>query len=121
MKSELENLECYKCACDFCRLISNAVKTYFPEDEKYRLTDQIIRASRSTPANIAESYGRFHFKDIAKFLLNARGSAYEVIDHLQVALEEKYISEDSFFLLKNKCINLIKIINGYYRYVKGRQ
>ena len=28
----------------------------FPKEEKYSLTDQVRRSSRSVPANIAESY-----------------------------------------------------------------
>lgn len=50
-----------------------------PRDEKYRLGDQVLRAARSTTANIAEGYGRFHYADNAKFCSNARGSCCEVL------------------------------------------
>ncbi|NBS53827.1 MAG: four helix bundle protein, partial [Spartobacteria bacterium] len=53
-----------------------------PKEEKYRLGDQLTRASRSITANIAEGYGRFHYLDSSKFFSNARGSTYEVLDHL---------------------------------------
>jgi len=32
-----------------------------PTDEKYRLVDQMVRASRSATACIAEGYGRYHY------------------------------------------------------------
>lgn len=79
--------------------ISDLVKS-FPSEERYRLTDQIIRSSRSIGNNIAEGHGRFHYADDSKFMLNARGSAAETIDHLIIALDEKYISEAVFENLK---------------------
>ena len=56
--------------------ITELVKS-FPGEEKYRLTDQVIRSSRSIGDNIAEGHGRFHYIDASKFLVNARGSAAE--------------------------------------------
>jgi four helix bundle protein len=40
--------------------------------------DQIRRASTSVGANIAEGFGRFHYKEKIKFYYNARGSICEV-------------------------------------------
>ena len=34
----------------------------YPQEEKFRLTDQTIRSSRSVNATIAEGHGRFTFK-----------------------------------------------------------
>jgi len=60
----------------------------FPNEEKYRLADQVISSSRSIGNNIAEGHGRYHYADSSKFLINARGSAAETIDHLIIALDE---------------------------------
>jgi four helix bundle protein len=35
-----------------------SIAVSFPAEEKYRLTDQLIRSSRSINANIAEGHGR---------------------------------------------------------------
>lgn len=44
----------------------------FPPEEKYMLTSQMIRASRSITAIIAEGHGRFHFKENIQFCRAAR-------------------------------------------------
>jgi four helix bundle protein len=97
--------------------ISDLVKS-FPLEEKYRLTDQIIRSVRSIGNNIAEGHGRFHYADEAKFMLNAGGSAAETLDHLIIALDEKYISEEMFNKFKNDCNECMRIINGYISYLR---
>ncbi len=57
-----EGLETWQEARLFRQTIRELVRK-FPPDEKYRLVDQLIRASRSTTANIAEGYGRYHFQE----------------------------------------------------------
>src|SRR5438874_12080678 len=66
------DLECWK-ECRTLRLfIAKEAIPVLPKDERYRLGDQLLRAARSTTANIAEGYGRFHFLNNAKFCSIAR-------------------------------------------------
>ncbi|MFA6087079.1 four helix bundle protein [Mucilaginibacter sp.] len=99
--------------------ITDLVKS-FPPEEKYRLTDQIIRASRSIGNNIAEGHGRFHYLDAARFLTNARGSAAETIDHLIVAFDNNIIDQRAFESLKYDCEECMKMLNGYMSYLKNQ-
>lgn len=99
--------------------ISALVKS-FPSEEKYRLTDQIIRSARSIGNNIAEGHGRYHYADESKFLLNARGSATETIDHLIIALDENYITEEIFKRFKDDCEECTRMINGYITYLRNQ-
>src|SRR6185503_4642749 len=96
------DLDAWKKSHDLRKNISILVKG-FPQDEKYRLTDQIIRSSRSIGNNIAEGHGRYHYVDSKKFFINARGSASETIDHLIIALNENYIDQVIFENLKAIC------------------
>ena len=63
----------------------------FPDHERFALADQIRRASKSVPTNIAEGYGRRKSaKDFKHFLSVALGSANEMIVHLEIARELEY-------------------------------
>jgi four helix bundle protein len=111
------DLEVWKKARILRNNITELAKS-FPNEERYRLSDQIIRSSRSIGNNIAEGHGRFHYIDESRFLTNARGSAAETIDHLIIAFDNKYIDEDKLNTLKSDCEECMRMINGYIAYLK---
>lgn len=90
----------------------------FPSKEKFRLTDQLIRASRAARAMIAEGHGRFHHKENMQSCRMARGEVSETIDHLTVALDEKYIDEAEFDRMVELAEEVIRLLNGYIRHLK---
>lgn len=90
----------------------------FPDKEKFRLTDQVIRSSRSISDNISEGYGRFHHQENIQFCRIGRGSAYELINHLITAYDCSYITDKELNYHKNQVTRCIQMINGYIRYLK---
>ncbi|MES2795850.1 MAG: four helix bundle protein [Bacteroidota bacterium] len=121
MIKNFTDLEIYK-ECRQLRInISNLVKTKFPIEEKYKLTDQILRSSRSITANIAEGYGRYYFKENIQFCRISRGSFNETLEHLITAFDEKYISESELLDFKSKIDSCGKLLNGYINYLKKTQ
>ncbi len=118
--SGLEDLEAWKHSRELRKRISILVKS-LPQDEKFRLSDQLIRASRSCTANIAEGYGRFHYQENIQFCRQARGSMVECLDHIYCALDEKYIDEITFDEIKLQIQDCIKILNGYILYLKNQK
>ncbi len=92
----------------------------FPLDEKYRLTDQIIRSVRSIISNIAEGHGRFTYKDQLHFCIQARGSLSETYNHLLDALDCRYISENQKEILSAKIEDLRMLINGYISFLRSK-
>jgi four helix bundle protein len=115
--SSFEELECWKEAASLRRKVRVKTKS-FPLDEKFRLTDQLIRASRSTTANIAEGFGRYHYQENTQFCRQSRGSLHEIIDHLIVANEEGYLSNEELNELKQDAHKCITILNGYINYLQ---
>lgn len=101
--------------------ISTLTKT-FPVEEKFKLVDQMIRASRSVTANLAEGYGRFHYQENIQFCRVSRGSLTEIQDHITVAQDEGYINEEQARKYDEQVEECIRIINGYINYlIKSKQ
>ncbi len=90
----------------------------FPTEEKYRLTDQIIRSSRSINSNIAEGHGRFTYKDQLHFCIQSRGSLSETYNHLIDALDCTYINQEQLTYYKNKIDETERLLNGYIAYLR---
>ena len=116
----MTELEVWKKSRVFRNEISGLVKK-LPKEEKFRLVDQMVRASRSITANIAEGHGRFHFQENIQYCRQARGSLIEMLDHLTVALDERFIDQATFDEFENKYEQLIKMLNGYIAYLKKRK
>ena len=93
----------------------------FPKEEKYRLSDQMIRSSRSATNCIAEGYGRFHYQENIQFCRQSRGSLHELIDHILVAEECKYMSTEKSDELIDEVKAAIAVLNGYIKYLKKQK
>jgi len=113
-------LETWKQARKIRNIISGVVKN-FPVEEKFRLTDQIIRCSRSIGNNIAEGHGRFHYQDNIRFCIIARGSLSETLDHIIVALDERFITQEEFQSFRAEYDQCLKLLNGYIQFVKKKK
>lgn len=112
-----EDLDVWKLSRDFRNEIFELVKQ-FPNEEKFRLTDQIIRSSRSITANIAEGHGRFHYQENIQFCRQARGSLTETKDHLICAADCKYITEQNLITFTQMYEVILQKMNGYISYLK---
>jgi four helix bundle protein len=113
-----EDLDCWKVCRELRLFVAKTVKPVLPEEERFGLTSQILRAARSTTANIAEGYGRFHYMDNAKFCSNSRGSAWEVLDHLVTANDEGMIPDEMLSNGRELVNTAVKLLNGYMNYLK---
>ncbi len=115
-----EDLDVWKFSVEIRQDISRLIKS-FPSEEKSYLADQMIRASRSVTANIAESFGGFHVQESVRFCRQARGSRCELIDPLHVAMEEGYLSKDKFEKLGADVLRAAKILKGFIRYLSNNK
>ncbi len=68
----------------------------FPSEEKFSLTDQIRRSSRSVAANIAEAWRKRRYPAAWVSKLNdSEGEAAETQTHIEIAVRCGYISPES--------------------------
>ncbi|NTV41002.1 MAG: four helix bundle protein [Candidatus Moranbacteria bacterium] len=92
----------------------------FPKRESYGIIDQMRRASSSVGANIAEGFGRFHYKEKINFYYTARGSSCEVQNFLFLSQDLGYLSKDDSRKIFIKYENLNKQINSFISSVQKK-
>ena len=115
------DLEVYKMCRTLRKEVSVLVKNNFPVAEKYRLSDQIIRSSRSVTANISEGFGRFHHQENTQFCRIARGSLYETLEHIITAFDEGYLTKDELIQYKQQVDMCLKLLNGYINHLQKQK
>jgi four helix bundle protein len=120
MKSDFRDLEVWQKGRDLRTEIWEICKK-LPPEEKFRLADQMVRASRSVTANIAEGHGRFYYQENIQFCRQARGALFELIDHSIVCIECDYITRDEGDGLINEIEEVIRLLNGYIKYLQNRK
>ncbi len=85
------DLKVYQLAYKLAMDVFQITKT-FPRDEKYSLTDQIRRSTRSIPANIAEAWKKRRYpKSFVSKIIDAAGEAGETEVWLDVSKDAGYL------------------------------
>lgn len=118
--SSFKDLEIWKLGREIRNRIYHITKG-MPKSETYNLVPQMRRAAISVTANIAEGYGRYHFQENIQFLRMARGSLYELLDHITTCNDLGYISDEINTELNNLLYLNIKKVNGYISYLEKRK
>ncbi|MBS1622216.1 MAG: four helix bundle protein [Bacteroidetes bacterium] len=100
----------YKLAMDIFLMIRS-----FSKEEKYSLTDQITRSSRSITVNIAEGWGRRVYEnEFKKHLVYAMGSLEETKVWLKFTKDCTYINTEAYDILIQKSEEVgVKIFKLY--------
>lgn len=101
------DLEVYQNAMSVVMNVFEITKR-FPPEEKYSLTDQVRRSSRSVCANIAEAWRkrRYAAAFIAK-LSDAETEAAETQVWMEIACRSKYVDEATFKAADDACDKVI--------------
>ncbi len=113
MGFSFEKLNVYDKANEFVNGIYLLTKT-FPRNEMFSLTSQLRRAAVSIPVNIAEGSARTK-KDFNRFIDMARGSIFECVTILRIALEQEYLNQKRYIDLEDKLTSLSKMFSGLKR------
>jgi four helix bundle protein len=94
--NSVKDLEVYQSSYSLAISVFQLSKS-FPKSELYSLTDQILRSSRTVPANISEGFAKRNYK--GNFLLQltaALGSVEETKTWLDLARDCNYLREDQY-------------------------
>jgi four helix bundle protein len=114
----LESLQLWQRSLEFSVIVCKHIIPLLPQEEKWALSSQLRRAVQSIPANIAESYGRYHYQDAIRFCYIARGSLEETFSQLMLAIKLGYLGEVQKDSLVGEIIELRKMLNGYISFLK---
>jgi len=95
----------------------------FPSEERYSLTDQIRRSSRSVAANIAEAWAKKQYpKSFVSKLNDSLGEEMETEVWLQFCLKHNYISKNVYDELFENYAEIRKMltsmINNFGKFYK---
>ena len=91
-----EQLEVYKRSVALVKPL-HALVARFPDYERFELANQMRRACKSVPTNIAEGHGRRKSpKEFCHFLSIALGSCNEMRVHFEIARVLEYVTQEEF-------------------------
>jgi four helix bundle protein len=95
---------------------------HFPNDERYALTDQIIRSSRSVCANLAEAWRKRRY--LAAFVAKLNDAEQQSrcgLGSRQLPSRHRYLSQEIFDELDKACdkiiAQIVKMIDHADRWV----
>ena len=98
----------FKSAMDIFQITKN-----FPREEKYSLTDQIRRSSRSVCSNLAEAWRKRKYKAVfINKLTDSSQEASETQTWLEFALACQYIDQNTFAEVDIKYEQIFAMLNG---------
>ena len=120
MRSSLNDLEIYREAMD---LGEEVWMLALPWDffSKDTVGKQFVRAVDSIAANLAEGYGRYHFKENQKFCYYSRGSLDESQTWLEKAVKRGLIEREKGKSMYERMETLKKRLNAYIRSIGPNQ
>jgi four helix bundle protein len=108
---DFKELIVYKKAFNLAMEVYEVSKS-FPKEEKYSLTDQIRRSSRSVCANLAEAYRkRLYVRHFISKLTDSDAENSETIVWLDFSVECKYLSIETHERMIKEAIEIGKLIN----------
>lgn len=102
-----KELRVWQNAIDVAMIIFEMTKL-FPHEERFSLTDQIRRSSRSVAANISESWRKRRYPGAFISKLNdAESEMAETQTWIEIALRCHYISEEEALELDKRCEEIL--------------
>lgn len=85
----------------------------FPAEEKYSLTDQFRRSSRSVGAQVAEAWAKRRYeKHFISKLAEADGELQETQHWVEISCDCEYITNERMIYVLDKCSSIGKMVSA---------
>lgn len=110
----LNELEVYRLAMDIGERVWSEVGRW-DFMAKDTIGKQLVRAADSIAANLAEGYGRFHYKENKQFGYYSRGSLFETKTWLVKAAQRNLITPQHHAVFENDLERLGRMLNAYIK------
>ena len=94
--TRFEDLDCWKEARKLVNMVYKAIKENSAFENDYRLKDQSLGAAISVMGAIPEGFARRSNREFIQYLFISLSSAAELQSHFYVALDQKYITQETF-------------------------
>jgi len=119
--TRFEDLDRWKEARLLTRQVSEAIEQNLRWQNELRLCGQIQSAAGSVMAHRAGGVVRRAHKEFVQFRFVAMSSGAQVQSHLYVALDQGYLSKDSFESIDGQAGRISRISSGLIKHVRTNQ
>jgi len=90
-----------------------SISRAFPRDERFALSDQIRRSSRSIGANLAEAWAKRRYEaHFVSKLTDADGEQYETQHWIETSVECGYLAPEKGAAVVEKCKQVGRLLGG---------
>lgn len=115
-----EDLECWQEARKLVNLVYRAIKDSRDFQKDFRLCGQITAAAVSSMGNIAEGFSRRSNNEFVQYLFISKSSAAEVQSEAYVALDQKYITQETFNKVYEQAERVSQLDSGLITYLLNK-
>jgi len=116
-----EDLECWQEARKLVNMVYEAIRSSKSFQSDYRLKDQSTGAAVSVMGNIPEGFVRRSNREFTQFLFISVSSAAELQSHMYVALDQHYITPETFDKIYQQAEKTSKISSGLITYLRRNE
>ena len=117
--TRFEDIKAWQEARELVKLVYEAINANERFSKDLRLVSQIQGASVSSMSNIAEGFTRKGKREFVQYLFISKSSAAEVQSHLYVAIDQGYISKETFDQLYAQAEKVSKMDSGFIKYLNS--
>jgi four helix bundle protein len=117
--TRFEDIKAWQEARKLVKLVYEAINANEKFSKDLRLVSQIQGAAVSGMSNIAEGFTRKGKREFVQYLFISKSSAAEVQSHLYVAIDQGYISKETFDQLYTQAEKVSKMDSGFIKYLNS--